>query len=364
MNRRERAAVALERHLAGRHWNGEALVGPDYGVRLNYRVGRFVKSYLRFLPWRDDLLYEQAQGYWILANSRLHERSGDRRHLEVVDRCAAGILRRQRPDGSWPYPNPAWRGRVATAEGTWAAIGLLEARRLTGNAEALAGAIRWHSFLEESIGFARANGGVAVNYFAGGGGAVPNNSAFVLRFLAGLARATGERRYLERSEDLMQFLSQAQRGTGELPYSTGQGGREHFQCIQYNAFQCLDLLSYAELAHDDSARELAGRLARFLVAKLRPDGRFPYACDAENPEVSYHQAAAAAALDEAASAGLWQGATSADLAFARLLPRQDEGGTFPHSIRDYGFLGDRRSYPRSQAMMLYHLLEARTPAAA
>ncbi|HEX2232443.1 MAG TPA: hypothetical protein VHG69_03670 [Thermoleophilaceae bacterium] len=221
-----RAAQALHDHLARRHLRDGSLAGPDYGVRLNYRVGRFVKSYLRRIPWRDNLVYEQAQGYWILACSRLQERDG-RNRLELVERCADGILRRQRADGSWAYPNPAWRGRVATAEGTWAAIGLLEAAQLLDDDRPLAGAQAWHSFLEERIGFRAVDGGLAVNYFAGRpGGAVPNNSAFVLRFLAGLARATGNDGHLARCRELIAFLASIQRPTGELPYSVPHSATE------------------------------------------------------------------------------------------------------------------------------------------
>ncbi len=38
------AAISLHRYMVGRHWTGHALVGPDPGIRFNYRIGRFVKS--------------------------------------------------------------------------------------------------------------------------------------------------------------------------------------------------------------------------------------------------------------------------------------------------------------------------------
>src|SRR6266851_474161 len=62
------AATRLHGYLATTHWNGRALEGPDSGVRFNWRVGRFVKSYLRSLPWSDKLVYLQGQGYWIFDN--------------------------------------------------------------------------------------------------------------------------------------------------------------------------------------------------------------------------------------------------------------------------------------------------------
>ena len=56
-----RSAERLYRHILRRHRNDRAIEGPDPGVRFNARVGRFIKSYLRFLPWSDDLIYVQAQ---------------------------------------------------------------------------------------------------------------------------------------------------------------------------------------------------------------------------------------------------------------------------------------------------------------
>src|SRR3954469_24084375 len=65
MHRYVNEARRLHAYLHSRHWDGRALTGPDAGVRVNYRVGRYVKSYLRFLPWRDDHYYLQAQAYWV-----------------------------------------------------------------------------------------------------------------------------------------------------------------------------------------------------------------------------------------------------------------------------------------------------------
>ena len=52
---------SLYRHLLEAHWNGESLTGPDPGIRFNARIGRFVKNYVPWLPWRDQLVYQQAQ---------------------------------------------------------------------------------------------------------------------------------------------------------------------------------------------------------------------------------------------------------------------------------------------------------------
>jgi hypothetical protein len=351
------AATALHAYLLRRHWRDDALVGPDCGVRLNYRVGRFLKSYLRVVPWRDDLCYQQAQGYWILANLRLHEAEADERWRAVALACARATVARQSAEGAWEYPNRAWRGRVANAEGTWAAIGLLEAYRATGEASLLGGAMRWHRFLTERIGYQDAPGGRAANYFAAGDGPpVPNTSAFVLRFLAELADVTDDAEILAPAPAMVSFLTEVQRPSGELPYQVGQHVRlPHFQCPQYHAFQCIDLMRYADLTGDTRAREVIGAILGFLRRSVCDDGTVPYACDRARPHVTYHLAAVAAALSYGAP-GDAAAVERAGRVVRRLLGLQREDGSFAHSRGDYRVLSDRRAYPRHLAMVLLHLL--------
>src|SRR5947199_9643869 len=104
------AAVRLHGYLLKRHWNGQALKGPDPGIRFNWRVGRFVKGYLDFLPWRDDLVYVQGQGYWILGNYLMADLLDDERYAEIALACSEYVLRAQHPEGYWEYPNPEWKG--------------------------------------------------------------------------------------------------------------------------------------------------------------------------------------------------------------------------------------------------------------
>jgi hypothetical protein len=355
------AALALHRFLVERHLRGCVLIGPDSGVRLNYRLGRFVKSYARRLPWRDDLCYLQAQGYWTLANWRLWELAQGSAHRDLAEACARAIVDRQRPDGAWDYPNPEWRGRIATAEGSWAAIGLVETYRRTEDRRFLEAALRWHRFLEQRIGWTPAPGGQAVNYFAGrSGSAVPNNSALVLRLLAGLAAVTGDERFLERCEPMVSFLTAAQRASGELPYAvdteSGAAGVEHFQCFQYSAFQALDLARYEAMTGDLRAAPLVAGLARFLRRGVVRSGAIPYACGRPHPQVTYHLAAVSAALAEGARRGIDGCAAAEERVRARVLSLQSPAGGFPHSRNDYGVLADRRSYPRNLAMILLHLI--------
>lgn len=45
-------------------------------------------------------------------------------------------------------------------------------------------------------------------------------------------------------------------------------------------------------------------------------------------------------------------------AYAYVLALPRAGGSFPHSFGDYWVLSDQRSYPRGEAMILYHLISA------
>src|SRR5262245_51060843 len=229
-----RAALRLHEYLLRTHWK-KGLVGPDPGVRFNYRIGRFAKSLLRCMHWHDDLYYLQAQGYWVLGNWGLFDRTAAERFYDIAMHCSADIVSRQRDDGAWDYPNPEWKGRLATTEGNWASLGLLETYRRTGDDAWLHSALRWHRFLTDYIGFQKSGDEVAVNYFAHRGRArVPNNSSMTLRLLAEMAAATGENRFLEPCPGLMTFLTRVQLPSGELPYqvASSQGGRtrSHFQC--------------------------------------------------------------------------------------------------------------------------------------
>jgi hypothetical protein len=358
-------ALRLHRHLMDEYWEENALLGPDHGIRFNYRIGRFVKSYLRALPWGDRLYYLQGQSYWTLANWRLYPVAGDETFRKLAVACSDGMLARQRADGAWDYPNREWKGRTANAEGTWAALGLIKTYQETREERFLAGALAWHRYLEDEIGFEEAAGGLAANYFAHRADPpVPNTTGFVLRFLAELADATGEEAYGRRCQGLLAFMGEAQKPNGEFPYvlSSGTGrSMEHFQCYQYNAFQCLDLMRYHHLTKDEKARALVARVLRFLRGGLAADGHALYECGARRGAVTYHAAALAAAFSEAHLFGIDGYDEAASRAYAYVLSLQRADGSFPHSFGDYGVLSDQRAYPRNEAMILYHLLSAAGP---
>lgn len=355
------AAVRLHNYIITNHWNEKVLIGPDPGFRINYRIGRFLKNYLSSLPWNDDRYYVQAQGYWILGNCCLFGRTGEERYRDIALHCAEYLLQQQREDGGWNYPSPEWKGRTATVEGVWGSLGLLEIYRQTANPLFLTGARRWHKFLVEKIGFQRNGNELIVNYLNDGERTrVPNNSALVLRFLAELYEVTGDKTYLQPCAGLLTFLQHAQRETGEFPYvieeRTGVQDWVHFQCYQYNAFQCLDLIRYQELTKDMEVLPLITSVLRFLGGGLTEGGRALYACGNRYREVTYHTAVLAAAFTKATQLGIDGYYTLANRAYSYLLHLQRPSGSFPHSQRDYRILSDQRSYPRYLAMILYHLL--------
>lgn len=355
------ALLKLHQYLMRAHHKNGALIGPDPGVRFNYRIFRFIKSYLRALPWRDNLYYLQTQGYWTLGNARLYQQTGDAVYRRLLTETADTILARQRPDGAWPYPNPEWSGRVATAEGVWGSIGLIEAYRVTDDQRYLDGAYRWERFMLDVIGFQRMGEQAAINYFASTRlERIPNNSTFAIRFLAELMDVDGERDHLEPVDGMLAFLQAVQADTGEIPYAVSgtQGGSpmRHFQCYQYNAFQCLDLLRYHALTGDDRVRPMIEGLLRFLQTGVQADGSVTYACDERSRSVTYHAAVTAAAFATATDAGFGDYTALAGRIYAYVLSRQRSDGSFPHSRGDYRLLQDQRSYPRYLSMILFHLL--------
>lgn len=358
-----RSALRLQEYLVTSHWDGRGLIGPDVGIRFNSRIGRFIKSYFHRARWNDNYYYLQAQGYWVLDNWRLFSICGEERFRDIAVRCSEFMLEQQREDGAWDYPNPEWRGRVATAEGTWGSIGLLESYRQTGDRRFLNAAQKWYRFVVHDIGFQQIGPEIAVNYFCGMKGLrVPNNSAITLRFLAELADASGGEFDATLANGLLNFLQAAQVTTGEFPYSlkgeSGGKGWPHFQCYQYNAFICLDLMRYYDVTGDARVLRMIWRLLSFLRQALAANGHSFFDCSNRHQEVTYHTAVLAQAFARARQFGIGGYGLLADRAFTYLLNLQRPDGGYGFSRGDYFLLNDQRSYPRNLAMILYHLLPA------
>lgn len=353
------ATQRLHHFLVDAHWRDGSLAGPDPGVRLNARIGRFAKSYLPKAEWNDDLLYMQGQGYWILSNWEMWNRTADGAFRSIAVEASDRILAIQRPDGAWDYPNPEWKGRVATVEGCFAALALLDSFEQTSADVYLERAISWYDYLEHEIGF-REQGGV--NYWAhnsGVYGGVPNNTALALRTLARFAAVTGDDSYLERAPSLVHWLGSVQKETGEFPYAISEEGEltEHFWCFNYNSFEFLDLNRYFAATQDPAVPPILEGLAQFLTSGVSSSGACRYECDSDRPTVLYYTGALALALREADALGLGEYSHLADAASQWLLDRQREDGSFEfYSAGNYGLLHDRRSYPRYLAILLNHLV--------
>ena len=355
------SAYRLHHYLADTHLRDNFLVGPDPGIGLNLRFWRFLKSYGDFLPlpWNDPYRFMQTQGYWCLANWKLFEDTGEDRFRDFAAGCARAVLAIQQPSGHWVYPLPGRRRLVATIEGNWASLALLETYQRQRDARFLEGALRWYEFLMNSIGFQPHESGVAVNYFDRPRGKVPNNSTSTLYFFTRVAEATGESKFLGHAGDLVDFLGSIQLPSGEMPYvveSTHESRREHYLCYQYNAFEFLELAGVYRLQRNEKLRAILDPLAKFLLGGVGPHGASDFDCFRRHPEVNYYTAVLGAALHEAHRLELGNYLDPARRCYRRLLARQLTRGGFSYSEKDYGFLEDRRSYPRYQAMILFHLL--------
>ncbi len=255
---------------------------------------------------------------------------------------------------------------MATVEGCFGGLGLLAAHDIVATPGTLDAAIAWFDYLVSTTGF-RDQGGsteLAVNYFSfeeGRHGGVPNNSTLLLWFLARMWEVTGDQRYLDRSERLINWLSNAQQPSGELPYALGEeAGRDrvHFLCHQYNAFEFLDLVHYRRITGDDRVDGITEPLAGFLLSGLDEAGRPAYDCHRSSPRVLYYAVAIARALSEAARLGLADSSLRAMAGFEWALAHQRTDGSFgPYSQGDYRMLHDDRSYPRASSMILTHLVQ-------
>ncbi len=358
-------AERLHTHLVRHHYRQGLLRGPDAGVRFNLRAWRFLKSALDFVPWRDDYVFIQTQGYWVLANWILYETGGEPRFRELALESTEATLKLQTAEGFWTYPLPERRHLIATVEGDWGAIALLSTWMRERRDEFLRAAIRWYDFLVSRIGFQDHPPGKAVNYFDLPRGKVPNNSVEAAWVFLRLWKATGEERFLEHVNGLLDFVSSVQLPSGELPYVVGSSherGRVHYLCFQYNAFQFLKLAWSRALRPAKALDSILPRLASFLENGLTATGASAAYCSSAGragsagPEADYYTAVLAAALHEAAQLGLVRQAEIAERCYDRTLARQRLDGSFAYSTGDYGILRDTRSYPRPQAMTLFHLL--------
>jgi len=361
------AARRLYAHLGTRHVHDGKLSGADQGVRWNIRVGRFVKSYLPFLRPRERFYFLQGQAYWAFASWTLGDLTSDPALHEAARAATRVIAATQRLDGAWDYPLPERRHLVATVEGDFGAMALLEGVRYDQDATWLERARRWHEYVEREIGYQEYGGGLCVNYFQKPRGLVPNNTCEWIWVLGALASATGDARFLERVPKLLTFLENVQMPSGELPYELAGGNeprtRPHYLCFQYNAFQCMKLAWFASDHADVRARAIAERLSDFLATGVLASGAVRASCSSVLPEVVYYADAVAMALHTVTSLGWRDHGALADRAFRWVLAQQRADGGFPRFSRgDYYVLSDRNEYPRYLAMTLFHLAErARDP---
>jgi len=356
------SAERLHSYLHRTHYRDGILHGPDPGVRFNLRAWRFLKSALDFIPWKDDYVFMQTQGYWVLTNWQLYEATTDARYRDIAIRSSEATLALETADGCWKYPLPERRHLIATLEGIWGGTALLATYRREARRELLEGAVRAYELIVNRIGFQDHPIGKVINYFDQPRGKVTNNSVIAAWYFLRLWEATREDRYLRYVGALLDFAASAQLPNGELPYIIGnryENSRPHYLCYQYNAFQFLHLAWSKALKPGSWAERLIPKLAGFLATGVQFTGACAKDCRharGGGPEVDYYTGAMAAALHEARRLRLGVGSELIDACYNRLLAHQRSDGGFDYSYRDYGFLSDHRSYPRYLAMTLFHLL--------
>jgi hypothetical protein len=363
----ENGAVELHKYLVQNHWNGESLMGPDPGIRLNLRLGRFIKSYLDFIPWHDNKVYIQAQGYWILDNWLISDLNliEPTSCKEIAYSCSKFLINMQDKEGYWVYPEKGWKKRISTGEGNYGAIALTESYRRTGNKIFLDKAISWYDYVVNKIGFKEDNDSLSVNYFGkyNDSGMVPNITASTLRMFANLTYATKNDKYLKYCSNLVKWLSKVQLDSGELPYEicydNVSKSKTHYLCFNYNSFQFLNLLEYYKMTMDPNIFTVLQKLALFLKGGLLESGAAKYNCHKEKPYVLYYTAALIAAFREASILGFGNFENLIEKGNQYILSKQKkDGDLFFYSKNNYWVLTDHRPYPRYLSMILYNLLTA------
>lgn len=345
----------LQGYTLKNHWDGHELIGPDPIGKMHWRITRFVRSYCPFLPGDDRYRYLQGQAYWIRGNLKLLQLTREARYLDLANRCADSIVASQRADGAWRHP-PIWGrgGFISTVEGVWASLGLTAVYRETGKSAYLEYALRWYDYQVNSIGFQKVRNGLAANYYSHSNSIVPNVTTMLIWLTAELYQLTGDKQHLKYTDPMLRFIEYSQLDSGELPYELHT--RIHFMCYQYNSFQFLDLAHYYQNTGDDRVRNMLSKMAMYLSTGVTERGSSRYDCFKEVPEVNYWTAVLAAALRKAHELKLGDYLGLSERAYRYLLTRQRPDGGFDFSERNYGFLRDRRSYPRYLAMILDHLL--------
>ena len=353
-------AIKLYGYTTEEHWNGKALMGPDPGVRWNRVLWRFLKSMFSFVNWDDDRYMLQCQGYWIRNNWSLFRLTQENRFRTNAVNASDQILKQQQDEGYWEYPLPGWKGRIATVEGDYAALGLLATYRETKDSRLLESVLKWYQFLIEKTGFETYEDGKCIRYFAGRGrDMVPNNATLTLEFFGELVELTGDKSFLEHADGMIRFLEIAQLESGELPYAFDvpwATGVTHFMCYQYNAFQFIDLAAFYLVYPDQTLRNILDKLIRYLETGTHKDGHCKYACGKNYPEVTYYTAVLGAAFLKATEIGLGDYINQSDAAYRRVLSRRRSNQNYIYSTRNYLLLSDTRSYPRYLSMILRHFL--------
>ena len=358
-----RATNKLYDYLLRTHVHNGRVIGPDIGLRWNKVLFHLIKSYIHFVPWNDNYIFMQSLAYWININCRRYQTFRDSESLELIKDAAKCIVSLQRPEGHWTYPLKAWEDKIATVEGNFAALGLIDAYEITNEKVYLESATLWIDCLLKNIGFIEyGTDGLAIKYFAEDRkGAVPNNTTLTLKLLSRSKQVSisTNRVTSEEINKLAHFLACCQLNSGELPYqlrNKSSKGRTHYQCFQYNAFEFLDLCDTIDVLELNALPSVIYGLAKFISVGVKKNGSCRFSCYKDSPQVTYHASAVGAALHEATKRDLGNYSELSSRCCNYVLSKQLKDGSMPWSENEYGILKDARRYPRNLLMTLDHLL--------
>jgi len=330
------------------------VVGPDIGIKINKRIGRFIKSYLRFLNWKDNYFFLQAQAYWIINNIHLYKIKQEIIYKNVAIKAADYIIDNQKSDGSWEYPLKERKNLVATIEGCWASIALIKVYNITKNTKYLESSKKWHAYLEKNIGYEKYGESLCVNYFQKPRGLIPNNTTLLIWLNAELYNSTHNKKYIKNNPAMIRFLEKVQLPSGELPYCIGntyEKTKIHYLCYQYNSFELIDLRNYYELTKDKTILKIINKLEKYILNGITKNYRSKNSCNKKNPSVNYYDAILGLALINNRS-------NISKRIYEGILNRQKTNGGFSFSEKNYFILHDKREYPRALNYILYSLINA------
>ncbi|MFX0196740.1 MAG: hypothetical protein ACFFCW_11490 [Candidatus Hodarchaeota archaeon] len=351
MNEYLDAASRLHEYL-NKCWKDSSMAGPTLGGKYYYNTIRLLRAYFPSISREKEIFY-QGLGYWIKSNWKLFDLTKDLQYMNIALACSDFVIGSQNNEGSWQFPQNLMKLKIYTNGGTWASLGLLETYKRTKEDKYLISALKWYNLLIGTIGFQKHKDSLAINYSIPARYKVPNATTPVLWFLAELSCLTKNQKYLDKVDKLRRFVELSQMENGELMYTTET---PHFLCLNYNAFQFLDLAEFYSLTSDEAIYRIMRNLVTFIKTGVNYDGSVRYNCFKRYPSIIYYSAAVGCVFLRARKIGFGDFSELENKVYKFVLTTQKPNGGFPFSRKEHLVLSDKMFYPYINEYILYHLL--------